>query len=398
MESVVEKKLITLSSKRINTMKNPLTLLACFFLALCITSCETELPQASLTAYLDLPVSPYYYGEGVNNDQATLGRVLFYDRQLSINNSLSCASCHKQSLAFADNVAFSKGFGSKLTLRNSMPIQNLGGGAFIGFDSLKPMDSLNSNIPSFNNDFVFFQKSLFWDGREHLLKDMVLRPIVNHVEMGVTDLKAFEQKLSSSSYYPTLFEKAYGSGEITTQKVGEALAAFLMTISSTHTKLDQVNSGQAQLTAEELKGQDLFFNKYDCNSCHQVGTVDGYIFAGTFVNIGLDARYEDEGVALVTKRPSDAGKFKIPSLRNVTLTAPYMHDGRFNTLDEVIDHYSEGIANNPNLDQRLRSREGNPLQLSISSSEKKAIISFLHTLTDHDMIKDVRFADPFKTK
>lgn len=371
------------------------------FALLLLSACESELPEAPLTTYLDLPASPYYYGEGNINDQATLGRVLFYDRQLSINNSLSCASCHKQSLAFSDDARFSKGFGSKLTSRNSMPIQNLGSNGFIiGFNNTRPLDSLISFDSTINGLTVngFFQKVLFWDGREQVLDKMVLRPIVNHVEMGITNLDAFEEKLASISYYPELFEAAFGSNQITTEKVGNALAAFLGTITSNNTKLDQVNKGTAHFTTQELKGQQLFIEKYDCNSCHQVGFTDGYIFAGTFANVGLDEEYQDAGLALVTKNANDAGKFKIPSLRNVSLTAPYMHDGRFETLEDVIDHYSETIADNPNLDDRLRDSQGSPLRLNISSDEKQAIIAFLHTLTDHEMVRDVRFSDPFKIK
>lgn len=381
---------------------NRTTLVAGLIAIFAFASCESELQQAPLTTYLDLPASPYYYGEGQINDQATLGRVLFYDRQLSINNSLSCASCHKQSVAFSDDARFSKGFGSKLTSRNSMPIQNLGSnGFFAGFNNTKPVESqaiLDSTINGLSSSFGFFQKVLFWDGREQVLDKMVLRPIVNHVEMGITNLDAFEEKLAAVPYYPALFEAAFGSTEITTEKVGNALAAFLGTITSNNTKLDQVNMGTAQFTAEELKGQQLFIEKYDCNSCHQVGFTDGYILAGTFANVGLDEEYADAGLALVTKNPNDAGKFKIPSLRNVSLTAPYMHDGRFETLEEVIDHYSETIADNPNLDARLRTSQGNPLRLNITSDEKKAIVAFLNTLTDHDMVRDVRFSDPFKTR
>jgi len=371
-------------------------------------SCETELPQASQTLVLDLPATPYSYKQSpgdtfrvINDNKATLGRVLFYDRQLSINNSLACASCHKQNLAFADNARFSKGFGSKLTNRNSMPIQDLGfSNAFIGFDANRPNTSGNLTAqPALTSSFINFSTSLFWDGREKVLSEMVLRPIVNHVEMGINDLSALEQKLANVSYYPALFDKAYGSPEVTTAKVADALAAFLGTISATNTRLDKVNRNETTLTPLELKGQALFFTKYDCNSCHQVGSPNGYIFAGTFANIGLDENDTDEGVAGVTRNPADVGKFKIPSLRNVALTAPYMHDGRFETLEEVIEHYSDGMEDNPNLDPRLReAATGKPKVMNISAEEKKAIIAFLHTLTDHTMINDVRFSDPFKVK
>ncbi len=386
-------------------MKSLVYFLVSTVLVFGLLSCETELPQASQTLVLDLPATPYSYKQNpgdsfriINDNKATLGRVLFYDRQLSINNSLACASCHKQNLAFSDNARFSKGFGSKLTTRNSMPIQDLGfSNTFIGFDVNRPNTS--SSPTAMPGTFINFPTSLFWDGREKVLSEMVLRPVVNHVEMGINDLSALEQKLANISYYPSLFDKAFGNSEITTAKVADALAAFLGTISATNTKLDKVNRNEATFTPLELKGQQLFFTKYDCNSCHQVGTPNGHIFAGTFANIGLDENDSDEGVARVTKNSSDIGKFKIPSLRNVALTAPYMHDGRFETLEEVIDHYSDGMEDNPNLDPRLReAATGKPRVMNISAEEKNAIIAFLHTLTDHTMISDVRFSDPFKIK
>jgi cytochrome c peroxidase len=301
-----------------------------------------------------------------NDNVPTLGRVLFYDRQLSVNNSVSCSSCHKQNLAFADNVAFSTGFENRLTARNSMPIQNLGS---------------------------FFGEALFWDGREQMLTSMVLRPVVNHVEMGITDLDALAAKLSNVPYYRDLFLNAYGSETVTREKIADALANFLTQIRSTNTRLDM-----GQLNALEISGQQLFTSKYDCNSCHQVESPHGYIMAGTFANIGLDPVYTDDGLQRVSNSSTDAGKFKIPSLRNVALTAPYMHDGRFNTLEEVIDHYSTGITAHPNLDPRLRQPDGAPVAFNISESEKKAIVAFLNSLTDYTMISDPKLSNPFKSR
>ena len=375
-------------------------------LVLALSACENELPTNSLSLQLELPDTPYTYQVGfagdstnlvINNHKATLGRVLFYDRQLSANNSLSCASCHKQSIAFTDNARFSKGFGGKLTTRNSMPIQDLGPSFFVGFgvNSQPKPNTLNvtdSFLPGFG------PKVLFWDGRENVLNKMVLRPVVNHVEMGVGDLNLLAEKLAAVPYYPTLFNKAFGSSEVTSEKIADAIAAFVSSINATQTKFDHWARQEAVLSAEEQRGFQLFFEKYDCNSCHQITSPNGYISAGTFANIGLDEQYADQGVARVSGNEADAGKFKIPSLRNVALTAPYMHDGRFSTLEEVIDHYSEGMQDNPNLDPRLRTAQGDPKVMNISASEKQAIIAFLHTLTDRQMISDVRFSDPFRVK
>jgi cytochrome c peroxidase len=359
-------------------------LLAVLLFVVVWTACTTDDSPSFQNVSLELPETPFAYNVGSNDHLPTLGRVLFYDRQLSVNNSVSCASCHKQELAFADNVAFSKGFDNRDTHRNSMPIQNLSANGFRG-------DSVFFG----KDDFFPVFTQLFWDGRENQLSSMVLRPIVNHVEMGVRDLSALNSKIAGVPYYNELFQRAFGSNEVTTDKIATALSSFLMSISSKRTKFDKFLNQESMLTDLELQGQSLFFNTYDCNQCHQLQNPHGYIFAGTFANIGLDAVPQDKGLGAVTMTSSDNGKFKIPSLRNVALTAPYMHDGRFETLDDVIDHYSEGIENDPNLDPRLKSF-GQPVKMDIPESDRKAIIAFLNTMTDTEMINDTKFSNPFK--
>jgi cytochrome c peroxidase len=346
-----------------------------------LVSCQMDsLPEARET-YLDLPEVPFDYPFSSNDALPTLGRVLFYDKQLSVNNSVACASCHKQAFAFSDNARFSRGFENRITTRNSMPIQNIGT-PFFGFFG----------------DPIFFSQALFWDGREHDLENLVLRPIVNHVEMGITDLDQLTEKLQQVPYYKALFTDAYGTDEINPYKIGVAVGGFMRNITSRNTKMDKAMMGSSSLTPIEQRGLALFFEKYDCNSCHQVQDPNGYIAAGTFSNIGLDPVYVDNGLALVSKNANDNGNFKIPSLRNVALTAPYMHDGRFGTLSEVIDHYSTGIANHPSLDHRLRGGNGEPMRMNITNSEKEALIAFLNTMTDHTMITDPKFSSPFKAK
>jgi cytochrome c peroxidase len=373
-------------------IKRTLTLLTTGIVsvALVIQSCQSD-DQLTKEVYLDLPEQTEEYFSNTNNDIPTLGRVLFYDRQLSINNSVSCASCHKQEKAFADNVAFSKGFKNTLTTRNSMPIQNLQTFFFNGFNSttVELDHGFGQNFPSV---------SLFWDGRESNLGTMVLKPIVNHIEMGVGDLDALAKKLQSVPYYQDLFLKAYGTSEVSSAKISEALSMFVMSITSRNTKFDKARFGIDQLSALEEKGRQLFIDVYECNACHQTENPTGYIFAGTFANIGLQTEYSDNGVAKVTGKPEDAGLFKIPSLRNVALTAPYMHDGSFETLEDVIDHYSTGIQDHPNLDFRLQDEQGEPKIFNISEYEKKAIVAFLGTLTDKEMITAAKFSNPFKTK
>ena len=367
-------------------------------LALTFIQCQPfeEVTQAPMK--LDLPETPFSYKvEGASDQLATLGRVLFYDPRLSINNTVSCASCHKQALAFSDNAQFSRGFENRLTTRNSMPIQNIVSNVF-RVNADKP-DSLNVNNPTGDQqsgylpgvppppDFFTNASSLFWDGREHELDVMVTRPIVNHIEMGIHDLEVLAQKLSQTPDYQVLFTKAFGGEEFTSRNISLGLSAFLLSIRSGQSKLDKSVAGEASLSGVELLGQDLFFNKYNCNECHE---------QKGFANIGLDAVTQDAGQFLATGNPRDIGNFKIPSLRNVELTGPYMHDGRFKSLDEVLNHYSSGINNNANLDFRLRGLDGNARHFNISASEKKAIIAFLNTLTDYEMVTDPKLSNPFK--
>ncbi len=363
-------------------------------MATLMVSCSTDDTQLK-TSYLELPATLDQYGLSVSDQIPTLGRVLFYDKQLSVNNSVSCASCHKQSLGFADNARFSKGFENRVTSRNSMPIQNLN--AFNSGGIFFPSDSGFINIPR-DGGIIGSSPSLFWDGREHNLRSMVLRPIANHVEMGISDLNKLADKLETVPYYKDLFFKAYGTEEITVERISDALSYFLESINSNQTKFDKSRNGEAQLSSLERQGEILFSDTYDCNACHQVQDPVGYVFAGTFANIGLDPVYADGGLEQVTNNSFDAGKFKIPSLRNVALTAPYMHDGRFASLDSVIEHYSVGLEDNANLDFRLRSNTGAPLRLNISQNDKRAIIAFLNTLTDYTMITDSKFSNPFKAK
>lgn len=338
--------------------------------ALSFQACSDDSTPISKTT-LTLPEQPYQYNTGTN--LPTLGRVLFYDRQLSLNNSVSCGSCHVQALAFADNQKVSRGFEDRLTTRNSMPIQNLTTG------------------------FEGFPIALFWDGRETDLRTMVMKPIVNHVEMGIPELDVLADKLSTVPYYEDLFTKAFQSPEITPDKIAIALSSFVQSIQSVNTKFDRSLQGAESLSALENVGKQLFNETYDCNQCHQIQDPHGYIMAGTFANIGLDEAYSDNGLEQVTGNASDNGKFKIPSLRNVALTGPYMHDGRFESLEEVLEHYSIGIEDNPNLDLRLRSQSGQPMTFNIPETDKQAIIAFLNTLTDQEMISDPRFSNPFKS-
>lgn len=368
--------------------------LAVTVLAISYSCSKMEKDLIPQTVSLQLPEIPFDYSTiqganvtmlpggltGVDNNIATLGRVLFYDKNLSVNNAISCGSCHKQSIAFSDNVDFSPGFQNHSTLRNTLPIQNI------------------SNTFVLNSFQQFGNPSLFWDGRADFLQTMVLMPIVNHVEMGMNDQNGIVEKVKSKSYYKNLFIKAYASSEINIENISQALSSFVSSIFSANTRFDKYQMGQTQLNGLEEQGRLLFFNKYNCNSCHQTQQLNGYQMGGGFVNIGLESNYIDKGFENVSHNTADNGKFKIPNLRNITLTGPYMHDGRFKTLNEVLDHYSHGIANSPALDVRLRASNGQPMKMNITDQEKTAIIAFLNTLTDYTMITDQKYSNPFKAQ
>jgi cytochrome c peroxidase len=382
-----------------------LTVLASF--SATMYSCETEGIE-SLESVLELPTTPYSYQMGQKDELPTLGRVLFYDVRLSANNSVSCASCHKQAIAFTDNRRFSLGFQNERTPRNSMPIQNIVSSASLGgvIDSLGFGSNKPGNGIGFEPGSGFFfpisqPTALFWDGRQHDLPTMVMEPIQNHIEMGVNNLDALASKVGELPEYQNLFVAAFDDGAISKEHIASALSAFLVSIKSNQSRFDLSLTGQTQLTGLEQFGKNLFFDTYDCNSCHQLQQAfNGYQLGGGdgMADIGLDENPTDEGVFRKSGLESDKGKFKIPSLRNIALTAPYMHDGRFNTLEDVIDHYSEGIENSDNLDVRLLSADGSTKKFNIPAGDKRAIVAFLHSMTDPHMIGDPKFSNPFKVK
>ncbi|MEY2829302.1 MAG: hypothetical protein RIQ33_1160 [Bacteroidota bacterium] len=397
-------------------MKHKIILFVSLFSITCfsvVTSCKKKLNLTNDISLSEpvLPATSYDYRTktGVNNDVATLGRVLFYDKKLSVNNSTSCGSCHKQSLAFSDNTAFSKGFDGRKTRRNTLPIENIS--AFI---------VTLSGIPTLTNQN---NVSLFWDGRANNLAKMTLMPVANHIEMHMTDFNQLCTKLNATNYYPNLFEKAFGNKNVSSENIALALAGFIQTLQSRNSKFDKsipqfMNSQNppvmVPLNALEQQGLTAFTSTYNCNTCHNISP-NGY--NGTnegFANIGLDANYTDNGVGEQTNKTADNGSFKIPNLRNVALTSPYMHDGRFNTLDEVLEHYSHNIQPNPNVSLLLKDftilnkmfekddTTGAYLlpvqQKNISSADKKAIIAFLNTLTDYDFISNPMYSNPFIKK
>ena len=303
-----------------------------------------------------------------SNASATLGRVLFYDKRMSLNNTMSCGSCHHQAVGFSDRMPVSVGFGGKTTKRNSMSINN-------------PVQ--------FNN--------LFWDSRAQSTMDLSLRPVFDHIEMGMESDEMLEKKLAATDFYGPLFEKAFGSPEVTRRKVSLAITHFLSSMVSMNAKKDLVDAGKAKFSMMEQMGHDLFFSeRTGCFKCHSGnnfsapddpgGSYGAPAVAGT-ANIGLDKSYADNG--------KGNGKFRIPSLRNIELSAPYMHDGRFNTLDAVVDHYSHGVQAHPHLDANMKDKNGQPKKMNFTQEEKDAMVAFLRTLSDPVFTKDPKYSDPF---
>lgn len=313
------------------------------------------------------------------NEGATLGRVLFYDKNLSANGTISCASCHKQEKGFSDDAAFSLGFEGGTTRRHSMSLINArwyGRGRF------------------------------FWDERAETLESQVLMPFQDPVEMGMT-LEEVVSAVQSLSYYPPLFEDAFGTSEVNSERIARALAQFVRSIVSVDSKYDEGRQGVNIPTADfpnfsdsENNGKRLFFLPVPlggggCVGCH---STEAFINPdnGT-ANNGLDATSTDDlGVFEAINNPAFMGAFKVPSLKNIALTAPYMHDGRFSTLEEVIEHYNSGIQNHPNLGDALRDDNGQPIRLNLTEQEKTDLASFLKTLTDDEITNDIKFSDPFK--
>ncbi|MEX0299355.1 MAG: cytochrome-c peroxidase [Kordiimonas sp.] len=305
----------------------------------------------------------------ITNAGATLGRVLFYDVKLSGNDTTSCASCHQQENGFSDPNQLSVGFEGGLTGRHSMSLVNA----------------------------RFYERGrFFWDERATTLEEQVLLPIQDAVEMGMT-LTELESKLADTPYYPPLFADAFGDETVTSERISLALAQFVRSIVSFNTKFDSAFTGgnngvfESVYTEQELQGLILFGQGGDregrslgCARCH-----------GTRAHVSDDVH--NNGLDITVTGDDGAGnkRFKSPSLRNIALTAPYMHDGRFSTLEEVIEFYDGGVQGHPELDNRLTGPGGRPRRLNMSNDEKAALLAFLGTLTDATLQTDIRFSDPF---
>ena len=282
-----------------------------------------------------------------------LGRRLFYDPILSRDNSISCGTCHAQVHAFADhNVRVSTGIEGRVGTRNSPSIVN-----------------------------AAWQTSFMWDGGINHLEVMPFGPINNPLEMD-QDLALLMEELRHHPAYPAMFQQAFGSTEITSQRFFLAMAQFQSMLISPNSRYDQYLTGKTSFSPAEERGIALF--RTHCTSCHQ----EPLLTDGTFASNGLDLYSADGGRATITLAPQDSGTFKVPSLRNVALTHPYMHDGRFWSLADVIEHYSTGVQAHPNLDARLGGNK------QFTAAEKADLLAFLQTLTDYTFLSDPRLGEP----
>jgi cytochrome c peroxidase len=243
------------------------------------------------------------------------------------------------------------------------------------------------NAPALEN--LAWKNSFFWDGRAKTLREQVLQPIQNPIEMHESLANAVA-KISADTNYPRLFANAFGSPQITSDKIARALEQFLLVQVSFDSKFDRVLNGRANFTAQEQRGFELFNTEYDpyhgqfgadCFHCHGGPLLQSQDFA----NNGLDSAFYDLGRYSITKRAGDAGKFAVPSLRNVAVTAPYMHDGRFRTLEEVVEHYCTGMKRSATLDPNLAKHPDGGVPLSVD--DKKALVAFLKTLTDEKYLR-----------
>jgi cytochrome c peroxidase len=353
----------------------------------------TEDEIAQFGGQLNLTSEPYNYNlsypkyintfssNNTNYDLVTLGRVLFYDTNLSSDKSVSCASCHKQEKAFSDDVAFSLGANGNRTKRNSLAL-----GSVINF-SLYYGNSVFNGIP------------FFWDNSANTVQEQSQKTLANPNEMNM-HMSEVKKRVNSLAYYKPLINKAYNSIEASDSQILDAIAVFINSITNYDTKFDEAVSAHfiktgntniqykklSNLSIQEDQGKEIYLS--NCANCHG-------ILAGrpgkTESNNGLYTVYQDKGIASIK---GGTPRFKVPTLRNIMLTAPYMHDGSIATIDDVLDHYSLNIKNTEGLDASLKEG-GSAIKMNFSVEEKDALKAFLQTLTDEKVITAAKFSDPF---
>jgi cytochrome c peroxidase len=341
------------------------------FILVGLASCRDEevirgpIQPFSLEWPAHFPPPPLRADNPLTVQGVALGKKLFFDPILSSDLTQSCGSCHRQPDGFTDRKnAFSKGVLGQLGTRNSMPLFNL----------------------------LLHNNGFFWDGRSVKLREQALVPIQDHLEMN-DNLPNVVSKLNDVRPYRLMFDAAFGNKEITPERIGLALEQYMYSLVSGDSKFDRVQRGLDTFSISEKKGQILFNTEFnpasgitgaDCFHCH--GDIN--FTNNEYLNNGLDSVFTDKGRALVTGRANDEGKFKVPSLRNVEVTGPYMHDGRFKTLEEVVEHYNSGIRFSSTLDPNMHTiRQG----LQLTASEKRDLINFMKTLTDQTYLNNPKY-------
>ncbi len=341
-------------------------------LILAVTACMSDDSSNYMATPAALDIPPFFESSilppeiprdnPLTVEGIALGKALFYDPILSANNTQSCASCHLQSGGFSDPNQFSVGIDGSLGTRNSMPLFNL---------------AWNRRGP------------FFWDGRAATLEDQIFEPITNPIEMANTWPNAVAA-LQNSGTYPELFDAAFGNTAIDSVNVSKAIAQFVRTLISGNSKFDRYLNGQEDLSEAEERGMNIFLDETrgDCFHCHG-NPMNPLWTDNRFHNNGLDEFFVDRGLGAVTGDPRDDGLFRTPSLRNLSFTAPYMHDGRFNTLDEVIDHYSEGLVYSETVSPLLKKvSEGG---VGLTPEEKSDLKAFLLSLSDPSFTTDLEY-------
>lgn len=350
------------------------------FVALNLPDEPFKYANQGLPFYLQTPLIAGQDNSPANNPVtdwgATLGRVLFYDKAVSINNTISCSSCHQQANGFSDAGVKSKGFAGGSTTRHSMSLVNAR---------------------------YYPKRRFFWDERAATLELQVLTPIQDHTEMGMT-LDTLVARLQKTAHYPVLFKNAFGDAAINSTRISNALSQFVRSIISFRSKfdagrsqvppgVDPIQTPYTNFTTQENAGKQLFFSPaLACATCHGTETFT----APGDRNNGLDNPIADKGVGGINNMPLQDGNFKATSLKSIALTAPYMHDGRFATLEQVIEHYNSGVKANPNLAPQLKNPDGTPRRLNLTNEQKAALLAFLRTLTDDAISTDSKFSNPFK--
>lgn len=314
--------------------------------------------QESFLPPKDFPSMDFPNDNPFTSEKAELGRYLFYDKRFSRDSSVSCGTCHKAEFAFSDSGnVFSKGFHGLLGSRNTPSLTNTG-----------------------------YNTSYFWDGTVFTLEKQAIAPIINPVEMNM-DTDTLLIRLSSEPLYKPLFTRAWGSSEITLERVTKSLATFQRTLVSGTSPFDAWNRGNVDaISPAAQRGYDLFFGeKGDCFHCHT-----GYNFTDNmFHNNATELFPADEGRYRLTSNPEDKGKFRTPTLRNIALTPPYMHDGKFQTLEQVLIHYNSGGKSTENKDILMRP-------LGLTDQDRSDIIEFLRSLTDRQFTTAAALQDPWK--